>query len=95
MKVRRTHEEINPYPWHAPELLQKSTFLATKIQAEFTGAHQTNYGISISTKINANDKTHENPDKSVWSMAHIANLYRNCSKSPHFWRQKYRWNYVN
>ena len=36
MKVRRAHGEINPYHWHAPELLQKSTFLATKIQAEFT-----------------------------------------------------------
>ena len=47
MKVRRAYGEINPYHWHAPKLFQKSTFLATKIQAEFTGPHRTNYGISI------------------------------------------------
>ena len=48
MKVRRIHGEINPSHRHVPELLQKSMFLATKIQAEFTGPHRTNYDISIS-----------------------------------------------
>ena len=60
------------YRYRKKELLQKSAFLATKM--------------------NTNDKTHENPDKTVWSMAHIANLYRNCSESPRFRRQKYRQN---
>ena len=85
-----------PYREPLSELLRKSTFSATKIQAEFTGPHRINYDISISQE-RIVLKVRVFGDKNIGEIMPIESdglwytsiLRKNCSKSPHFQRQKW------
>lgn len=51
--------------------------------------------MNLATKMNANDKKAGNPGKSTGKLVRATGVHRNCAKSPHFWRQKYKGNLTN